>query len=606
MNNLSSLYNTLFSIEIMVFGIITAVVFVFIQIININFSYRLIKYIIRNSLLVIYFIISGIVLLATALGSFLMSIGAHDLFPSIYFGADFYFLNQYFILALLVFFFLSIILFLVFVAVNFRYLRPSKILLISEKAIRYREIRLFLLKKNGISSPDELGLMDLLKDDEKKNKKIGKSIEINKDDIDLDSILNNLKEYKQKSPKYKKYLKRYMKLKKQIKSSTDPLEPINYIIIQSIKRMDLRTLDEAIEALTNITNNFIESMPKSKKEEPWDPDSELLYYYSIYLLENTEMFIEICGEQKIDSLKLKVLGISGNYTDLLLEIDQTNALFPVLSFWKKVADNSIGKSSETFKKIISYYDKCGKAIFNSNERVLDEVFRNLGWLGERLLSKKEFEEKPLISDIDYYTEYDELMSCIISFGDEFKRNPSKYPLIYFDAVLVVFLKLILLFIKNKENSDLKENLLDCIFIHYYFAEEAIESGNSRGAGLAVQRIHKYYKELVKNKLDDEVRIALEQLAKISLKAAAFSEKLEKVDFLFEKIDEWAKKKLIETNSPDIISNVLHEGLIKTSDGDYDLVWKYIIELGHEMQTNFGFMFDWKTGKLYSDDDPRRV
>jgi hypothetical protein len=323
-------------------------------------------------------------------------------------------------------------------------------------------------------------------------------------------------------------------------------------------------------------------------------------------LENAEMFIGICEEQKIDSLKLKILDISRDYANLLLEIDQTNALFPVLSFWKKVADNSIGKSSETFKKIISYYDKYGKAIFNSNERVLDEVLRNIGWLGEKLLYKKEFEEKPLMVDIDNYTEYDDLMSCIISFGDEFKRNPNKYPFIYFEAVLVVFLKLIPLFIKNKENNDLKNNILDCIYTHYYFAEDAIESGNSRGAGLAVQRIHKYYKELVKNNLDDEAKIALEQLAKISLKAAAFSEKLERVDFLFVKIDEWIKKKLIEINSPEIISGAIQEGYLKTYEDNHDLVWNYIIDLGQKMQTNFGFMFDWKTGKLYSEDDPRRV
>ena len=576
----------------MAFGIIIATIFVFIQIINFNYSYRLVKHIIKDGLLISYFIISIFVLGATAIGSFSQSIGTHDLFPGINFRINYYYSNQYFILALLSLFFISIILFFVLAALNFRNLRPSKILLISEKSIRYNDIRFFLFKKYGINRPKELGVIDL--SSEKEYGIMNESmVEINPNDIGKD-LLNKLEleKYKQEPLKYK----RYSKLWKQIKSASDPLETINYIVIQSIKKTDLKTLDSAIKVLMNISDNFIKYIQKLISEELWDPDKKLLENFLKYSSESSEMFIETCEKQETCLLELKVLDISRHYTDLLLENEKSSILFQILNFWRKVADNSIGKSPEIFKRVISYYDRYGKEIFNIDERVLVRIFKNLGWLGERLLLKKGFEERPLMSDIGYHTEYDELMNCINSFGNKYKSNPEKYPYAYFESVSVIFQQLIKLFLKNKENNDIKNNLLDCLLTHYYFAEEAIKARNSEGAGLAVKRINKYYKEFEKNRLHNHAKVALTQLVEISLKAAIYSKELREVYFLNGKIDMWAKKRLIEISSTEIISEALRKGYNKTVKENQDIALKYIKELGHEMKTNFGFKFNWKTCK----------
>jgi len=73
MDSIVSFYNNLFAIEIAVFGIIAAAIFVFLQIVYSQFSYREVYGIFKNVFLILFLVISTITLLLTAAGSLLLS-----------------------------------------------------------------------------------------------------------------------------------------------------------------------------------------------------------------------------------------------------------------------------------------------------------------------------------------------------------------------------------------------------------------------------------------------------------------------------------------------------------------------------------------------------
>jgi len=88
-------YNNLFGIEITVFGIITAGIFVFLQILHSNFSYKDMLLSFKWVSLATYSVLSVFVILITGLGALHFAMGIHDLLThwdlnsSIIFGSDY-------------------------------------------------------------------------------------------------------------------------------------------------------------------------------------------------------------------------------------------------------------------------------------------------------------------------------------------------------------------------------------------------------------------------------------------------------------------------------------------------------------------------------------
>jgi len=108
-SNLLYYYNELFGIEIAIFGIISAVILVFIQLIYSSYSYRHIGHILTNRWLLLYFFFSTIDLVITSAGSYFLSLGSHNIIPSIYFATDIIISNQFYSLACLLLIFISIL-----------------------------------------------------------------------------------------------------------------------------------------------------------------------------------------------------------------------------------------------------------------------------------------------------------------------------------------------------------------------------------------------------------------------------------------------------------------------------------------------------------------
>jgi hypothetical protein len=604
-------YNNLLTIEIMTFGIIIAAIFVFMQIVYSHFSYREVYIIFRNKLLITYLIISTLTLLFTASGSLFLSFPQHNYFPQINFNLNETFRNEFAGLGILALFLISIVLFIITIFNNIKFIRPTKIAFLIGEKVKPEQIRDFLIAKYDIPSPDARSFILRLYDKipinvsyyrlgfEEENKEISEeekeNIEREKANIEKQIELNR---------------ERYEYIKNKASDARNPLEPLDNLIIKSINTIDLITLNEACSVLSVISQNFIEfySDDDSEGRNEWNPYSGIIQKYLKHLIESFNVYFDLCDRQRLDVAKPIIIELSKNVILKILKRNNILEIKIILSFWKGIADNSIGKSIQIFNNCIEYYRDLGDYAFDNgideNIQWLDEIFRHLGWLAERLLSKQGIEEKPLMANDYYYNEYDQLFNALISFSYEYyNKYPMSYPLIYFDAIHVLFLQLIIIY-KKSEKTDIANNIFDCIYIYYSFAKEAILKGNADGAALAILRLNECYEKLVDDNLEESAKEVIKLLVSLGGISAGNKDKQLHTRLIDGPIEVYLMN-IIENSPFQIeIENRIREVYIK-SEGDHKAIWEFIITLGKRMGTNFGFMFDWVTGERFAEDDPRR-
>lgn len=600
--NLLNYYNTLFGIEIAIFGIISAVILVFIQLIYSNYSYKHISHILTNHWLLLYFLFSTIDLFITSAGSYFLSLDYHNIVPGIYFATDIILMNQFYSLFCLLLIFISIFFFIILIVKDITYLQPHRAIFLLLKNTTYDQIRDFLWKKYGLEPPYNLKFrfVNSIFNEIKKPKESKRAKEA-----------RLKKEYQEEGKELKGIETKIEAIKNKVKLSEDPLLPIRDMMIQFTKKSDLSSLQEASTFIETITRDFLKSLPPQSKK--WQPEATLVLNYTKHLIESFETVLEIVEKEQLETAKRIVMETSYKIANLLFDKKQFEGVDKIEEFWQRVADISIGKSSILFQNIIEYYRKIGDRIFKllkkssssqpgEIETILENLFRYIGWLGERLLIKIPFEESPLFMNYKYDTEYGAYYNCLLSFGDYYSRdNPNLYPLIYFDALFVVAQKLIKIYVNDKKTR-LYENIFSIAYEFSSFAESAIKVNNGSGASIATIRIKEVYHELKRANLDKEANDVIKLLVKIGMLAAGY--KLKKSDFMMgQSLDKWIIDELFDSNE-DISSEVL-ESHIKSEGGDDDLRWNFITMLGIKMGTNFGLMFDPVDGKLYSKDDPRR-
>lgn len=604
MDSIVSFYNNLFAIEIAVFGIIAAAIFVFLQIVYSQFSYREVYRIFKNVFLILYLIISISALLVTAAGSLLLSFpGLNPILWANLTPSDI-FRNWVVASSLLSSFLLSLTLFAVFTFSNISSIRPSRVALLISKRIGNDQIKNYLLKKYGIPAPDswlfllrqyggDFALIHStgLESDERHEISEEERAQIESKKRQLEKTLSENK-------------KTYEKVKKVVENAQDPMEPLDALMLKAINNVDLATIHEIQSVLLRISADFIGSYKDDRDSKEWSPYSGINQKYLENLTELLRVHLSMCDRQKLDPVKIRILETSEKIANQVIAAN-ANEINVILTFWKETADNAIGKSREIFSEVIQLYRSLANYAFKKgiedNNNWLDEIFRDLGWLGERLISRQGIEEKPLMRDHYYYNEYDQLFEALLSFRSEYNdKYPTSYPLIYFDAVYVIFRQLLSIF-KKSQSGRLRENIFDCIYIYSSFAEAAILKGNSRGAALATARLKEGYDKLVSEGLEESAKEAIGLLARIGGMAAHHRNKLEKVDFLSNKpIDQYVMDILETSQLRDAVISEVRESYMHL-DSDRG----FMIEMGKRLQTNFGFMFDWTTGELYPEDDPRR-
>lgn len=603
MDNLLSFLNTLLGIEVAVFGIISAVILVFIQLVYSNFSYKHIGYILKNGWLILFFVFSIIDLILTFVGSYYLSFNGNVFTPESSQIIGSIVTSQVYVLICWGLIFISISFFVILIVRNITYLQPHRAIFILAKSIRYEDIRDFLWKKYELQPPfnmrvrvhvvgfDGDGSEDI---DEKKAKR-----EM------MDEVAEKSLE---KTNNYIRYIK------ESTINSEDPLLPLRDMMIQFIRRSDLSSLTEAQDLLQAVSNDFINKVPKQTREE-WSPNDVLLTNFTRYQTELISTLLEISEKEELESAQKILLRFGFDLARLMLDASHFHEFDMMQKFFRGVADKSIGRYPTIFQEIIEFYQSAGEKLFDllkdkstakhadKNEEFLNQIFRSVGWLGERLLTRLPFEESPIMMNYEHSTEYGTLLNCILTFSSDYDNQPRSYPLIYFDCVYVVLKKMILISKTTKSNW-LSDNVFSLAHTYASFAEKAIVVGNAEGACLAATNIKQVYVVAKKEGLDKDAQDMIKLLVNLGIMSSGKKEKLRIVDFMSKGLETWIADTLVESGE-NINDEVLERYIHAHNLEDHDGVWEFITKLGVRLGTNFGFAFDSKTGETYSENDSRR-
>lgn len=592
-DQLSNFYNTLFGVEITVFGTITAAIFVFAQLVYSSFPHSHLGFIFKNWTIRI---LTGLVVLdtlATAVGSYLSSIPSHNIFPRWDLHSHIIVANEWYVLACLILFLTSIGLFIFLIFKNIGYLKPSRVLLLSAQSIDYESVRKFILNKFGLTSPSDpqynivLARYSILAEEEKIDEEQAK-----RDAAKRQMILeNNLNEYQ--------------KLKEDIKPHTeDPLSAIHEIALRAINNVDINTLRETGKSLCDIAEEFFPKIPKKKEWNDWFPDSDLAINFSTHLLELLNLQLEACAAKGINAMALEVLSVSQSVALAALKNCRIDALIQIEVFWKATALGAIGKSSEVFKAIISFYRDVADELFKLDKpdkeaaEAIDNVFRELGWLGEKFLSQQAPSAPPLMADFDYSTEYDALLEALLRYDDHFiSKIHDISPIIYFDAIEVVLRKVADVYSKDKSNRRLSENIFSLAYVFYLVAEKALQEGSASRASLSYIELKKVYEFLSSFSLSKEAGDIVGLITSLGIKAAGRKKTLQDKPYTTRPLDEEILEFLAKNPLAGKIREEIFEQYLKVDPGrDSNAVWDFIVKLGMRMRTNFRLNFDPVTGE----------
>jgi len=578
---MSDFYNNLFAVEITAFGIITAVILVLMQLFHGQFSYRQVGLIFRSGFFALILLMSSFTVVVTCIASVLLALPYHDFFPKVNFHSREIFLNGFTPIILVFLFFLSMFLFIVWILINLRYLKPSNTLVLEAERIKQESIKEFVLKQYGVSRPQPKF--------EVKTEEEGESGELSIT-LRTEETENHIKE-------------RYERIKKKVKSAKDPFEPLIPIIVKALKESDLTTIDDFCDFIVRISDSFIGSFGKrGKHSDQWDPYDDLIEKYLHFLTDYLRILMELTEKHQLILGKLRFLQASQNIAKGVVKNNNSSETKVILEFWKGVADASIGCYREVFIDIINNYKGIADYAFEKGQvenEYLKDIFRCLSWLGERMLAKEEIEERPLMWSESDTSTFDVLLYTLLSYESEYIKNfPNLYPLIYFDAIEVLFIRMLELYTDSKR-KELRNKIFDCVFVYYSFGKAAISVPNEDGAALATFKLCQCYKNSLKRKAFDIASDIADSLVRLGGCAAANNDKLSGKSFLNSRLDDHVIKcleEIIPNFNYDIELERVIIDIVISGEGDTDTRWDFVKKLGKTLQTNFGMNFDWHTGE----------
>lgn len=529
-------------------------------------------------------------------GVFSLGLKNHDILSFANFHINDIITNQYFALSTYALLFVSIILFILVLKSNWEYLNPHKFLLLSYQGIDLQEIRGFVLKEKGIPDPKmealvyTTSIIYISKEGEKK-----------KDSAETERRAKN------KYASIMSHKEDFLQLKDKVQSFDNPFISINEIAIQSIKILDLKTFSEILNIYSKISLSFINEI-KYDRRKSWDPNKEIDSKYIDVLCDNLLNLYDVCSQQNFTYGMSKIIDQLKELSIALVKNQKPEGLSYIFLLIRNIGDNSIGKSRTNFIKCINYYQETGLELISSNTdnspntSILDDVFRNLGWLGEKLIQNLAIEKKPLMWNSNYETEHDALLNSLYSFSDKILEI-QKDPMIYTDAIYVTIKTIAEKYSNNTNYKWVGQNIISLFSEVYWYGNKSIESRNSEGITRSLWNLYDIYTILDKNEWIDESKEAIRYITRLTIKTISLKEELKSAHYM-DSFRDWFNKKITPLYASELafyIADEIRESLVKLEDAkftDYDKKIAFIKELGVELGTNFNLNFDPATGENY--------
>jgi hypothetical protein len=591
---LQSFYNNLFAVEITILGIVTAAILVSLQVLYTNYSHNQTRSLFKSPLVVFYFLLTPCLLALTALSGLLLSIENHNFFSKVDFQSNYFLTNPYFSLFLLTYFFGVLFIGFFIIQKSIKLLDPHTLISEHRKSLTNANVRNSLFKKYGVPEPsyftfDKPLLEKLLP-------------ELQADDKEVKDRKNEAQAL-------------VIKTKKSILKADDYLEGLSVVLIKAIGNVDIKTVRSGTEGIVDIVRSFLRFLKDSEENVVWSPNTQLPNYLSMYVAETLKLQIETCEKVQVTTLASYFIAMSKDVALEFIEQGYFSCIKFILVEWKFLANKAILTGNQAlFKEIIASYREIGNTLMEVSEgdqekghRELNEVFKSVGWLSERLLTQKELEIRPVMYESDYSSEYDSLVEFILHFSDKYKfKFPQLYPLIYFDLILVFFEKLLVVYrseavketpYKKETLTELEHTFFNCIYAISSFGEDAVSVQNVNGVMLAVLRLKELNEQIVQDPSDKLLEYIVSEMVDLQLVIGASQEKLQEPNMLSKPIIGILEEVFIKSTHRRLIEetvNKKYRDIILDSQG----TWNYVKTLGVKMNTNFQLGFNEVTGEDY--------
>lgn len=478
---------------------------------------------------------------------------------------------------------------------SIKLLNPSSLLRKHLLTLNKENIAQFLLRKYGVREPfPHMKIVFMAMDKKGRKKKITK-----KDAED-----------KKEEERFRKEQEEYERLKKFSEGAPDVFEGFVNVLSKAIAAGDTGTVRDAMVDFCSSIKGVLSSADSAFPHE----------YLARYTGEIMAIFLEACRRHDMRSLSPQFISTSRDIALSFFDTSKPGSVTEILKGWKEQADTAIQDSDrQLFQEIIRSFQDVADAAFEKEKHgledksnVLDEAFRCLGWLAERLLSQRGLQSRPVMHDSDYQDEFGALFNALLHFQYKYNTDRAEgYPLIYFDAIHVLFDSMLELYKKTTDEArlgtgirgDIKNNLFSCAHVYSSFAADAIKAGNGDGVALAAMNLRQVYQSALDAGAEDIANDYLDLIVTLAIRIATNSDTV-KMGHLSNPLES-LEKMILSSSSHGTIRSAVNESFLKFDEGPHDKKLAYIKSLGMKMGTNFGFMFDSLTGQDYAPDDPRR-
>ena len=562
MGDLTGYYNSLFVIQITVFGIGFAGLIALTQILRPLLSFKSIQRIIKSASFIATTLLLAISVLSTSIATLLLSLDTHNY---LWFDAhsDELTQSEWFAVVNL------LLIIMTFVGVAWTVIQETKFLIPSNAldflgqktmpdAIKAYFEDAYLPAPTPPIQMKYLSAMANDEDDERS-------------DEEIDA------EYEQK-------LADYNSRKAKIAKKENPLLPLESYLLQAVRRDDLQASQLSFKALEKV----VIDVAKSKYDKIL---YELVKYYST-IIGNC---IELAGAHGLQSVLLEAVDSTDRIATALVDKKRVSELNPLIDLWQDVGDEYMGKHPAVFKRVMSAMRSAGEGVINETsvkaekmKDTADNIDRCLGWLGERMLSKSKPEEKMLMNMM-YETEFSALMNAVFGVGYAFERSrPDMYPLIHYDCLYVIANRLAPYSIDAEHDTDNRNTLFSLMYEVQTFGERAIDAGNVPGASLSIMRLREHYDIAKRNNLEEQMKHCLEAMLDLGAYAAGRKFKGASTFLRTQSIPDEAIRLISENiGSVDLSSEAMEVIIKHPTDADHDDITDYLIKLGNALGTTFG-------------------
>lgn len=276
--------------------------------------------------------------------------------------------------------------------------------------------------------------------------------------------------------------------------------------------------------------------------------------------------------------------------------DKDYKLRGLFKFWLERANIAVVENDNNIlREIVVCYSEVGEKLFdlNSNNN-LDDIFRGIGCISERLLMEQGVKRGTSMYDPYAEDEFSIILNTLIHFGDKYNDNTNLDPLVFFDAVYVFCEKLVE-FRVNKANESEYGNitnwLFHCSWIYYSHLEKAIHENKCRNVSLAASGLIEQFNLSKRYELFDVSNNIFELIIKSNIIMGINKEDMkgDLYNYNYE-LDKLGKLMLNNKNSP-LIRKIIFGEYIKLSNVPHEKKKRYYKKLQELFDNDFGLRLD---------------